>query len=142
MYRKIHLYFLTMMCLMAVASLVLVRIGFYIDWNLNESNISIDILLIAMVGLAILFSLYSRKQKVKMQVIAEFEEKLSFHRRYFLLRMWWMLLSGAISCFLFVLTTYKFFFWFVLFDFLSFLLSFPSKLFFKRELDDDEIIFL
>jgi hypothetical protein len=141
-YKKIHLNFLTMMCLMAVASFLLVQNGFFINWNFEESSITVDIVLISMIGLAIIFSLFSRKQKLKMQAIADFEEKLSFHRRYFLLRMWWLLLSGAISCFLFVLTTYRFFFWFVLFDFLSFLLAFPSKLFFIKELNDDEIIFL
>jgi NADH:ubiquinone oxidoreductase subunit K len=141
-YRKIHLNFLTIMCLMAVASFILVQNGFYINWNFEGSTITVDILLIAMIGLAILFSLYSRRQKIKMQAIADFEEKLSFHRRYFWIRMWWLLLSGATSCFLFVLTSYRFFFWFVLFDFLSLLLAFPNKLLFKRELNEDEIIFL
>lgn len=141
-YRKIHLNFLTLMCLMAVASFLLVRQGIYINWNFEESNITVDIVLIAMIGLAILFSLYSRRQKIKLHAIDEFEEKLSFHRRYFLIRMWWLLVSGTFSCFLFVLTTYRFFFWFVLFDFLSMLIVFPNRFSLKRELNDDEIIFL
>jgi hypothetical protein len=142
MYRKTHLNFLSVMCLMAVASFLLVRNSIDINWNIAVSTITTDALLIGIIGLAILYSFYIRKQKEKMQRIENFEEKLAFHRRYYKIRLWWLLLSGATSCLLYVLTAYKFFFWFVLFDFLSLLLAFPGKFFFKRELNDDEIIFL
>ncbi len=142
-YKKIHLNFLTIMCLMAVASVVLVKNSFYIiPWNTAGSKITTDVLLIGMIGLALLYSFYLRKQKEKMQGIIDFDEKLIFHRRYYRIRMWWLILSGATSCFLYVLTVYRFFFWFVLFDFLSLLLAFPSKFFFKRELNDNDVIFL
>lgn len=141
-YKKIYLNFLNIMAVMAVASFLLIRNGFYISWNPGKSGTLTDILLWGMVGLAVLYSFYLRRLKVAMQTIIDFDEKLAFHRRYFRIRMWWSILSGAVSCFLYLLTAHRFFFWFVLFDFFSLLLMFPNKFFFKKELNDEEIIFL
>lgn len=142
LYRKIYLNFLTVMTLMAVTCFLFVRNGFYINWKIGDSGTMTDIFLWGMVGIAIIYSFYLRRLKEKMQGIIDFAEKLSFHRRYFRIRMWWNILSGASSCFLYLLTANRFFFWFVLFDFLSLLIVFPNKFFFKKELNDDEIIFL
>ena len=141
-YRKIYLNFLTVMTVMAVACFLLVRNGFYIRWNQLNSGTMTDILLWGVVGIAVLYSFYLRQLKGKMQRIIDFDKKLAFHRRYFRTRMWWNIVSGATSCFLYLLTANRFFFWFVLFDFLSLLIVFPNKFFFKKELNDDEIIFL
>ncbi len=141
-YKKIYLNFLTVMTMMAVACFLLVRNGIFINWNIGNPETITNILLFGMVGLALLYSFYLRSLKEKMQRLTNFEEKLAFHRRYFKTRMWWNILSGAISCFLYLLTAHRFFFWFVLFDFLSLLIIFPNKFFFKKELNDDEIIFL
>ena len=141
-YRKIYLNFLTIMTIMSVASFLLVRNGFYIHWDIGNTKNITDIFLWGMIGVAIPYSFYLRRLKGKMQLIIDFDKKLAFHRRFFSFRMWWSIVSGAISCFLYLLTTNRFFFWFVLFDFLSLLIVFPNRFSLKRELNDDEIIFL
>lgn len=141
-YRKTYFNFLAIMTIMAAGSFFLVQSGIYINWSSGNSNVITDVLLVTMIGVAVLYSFYLKRLKEKMQSILDFEEKLSFHRKYFNTRMWWNIASGAVSCFLYLLTAHRFFFWFVLFDFLSLLIVFPNKFFFKKELNDDEIIFL
>lgn len=141
-YRRIYMNFLAMMTAMAVAVFMLVQKGIYIPIKITDPDSMTNILLIGMVALAFGYGYILRKLRAKLLTIADFEEKMAFHRKYFKIKMWWNILSGATSCFLYLLTGNRFFFWFVLFDFLSMLLSSPRQFFFKRELNDDDIIFL
>lgn len=141
-YRRIYLSFLSLMTVMAVAVFVLVQMGIYIRLELADPDWIINILLFGMVALAFLYGYYLRKLKIKLLSIPDFEDKLAFHRKYFRIKMWWNLLSGTTSCLLYLLTANRFFFWFVLFDLLGLLLSAPKPFFFRRELNDDDIIFL
>jgi len=134
--------FLGGMTVLAMAAFIFVQQGFVGAWaNKDESQV-INVLLIGVVGIAVVYGYYLRKLRIRLLTILEFEKKMAFHRKYFLIKMWWNLLSGIVSCSLYLLTARKFFFWFVLFDLFTLLLSSPRAAFFKRELNDDEIVFL
>jgi hypothetical protein len=116
--------------------------GLFLRWEPAQSTQMKNIILFGMVGVAIAYSLYLRKEKEKMQSIHDFDEKLIAHQRYFKIRMWWYLLSTIASCILYILVANTFFLYFALFELLMLIVVFPNKLFFKKELQDDDIIFL
>ena len=70
------------------------------------------------------------------------DEKLVFHRHYFKTRLLWYVLSGIVACILFVIVGQWLFLYFAIFDLAMLLILYPTKSFFKKELDDEEIIFI
>jgi hypothetical protein len=127
---------------MIAGSYFLVSNGLFLRWKAVQSVQIKNIILYGMVGFAIVYSIYLRNQKEKMQSIHDFDEKLIAHQRYFKTRMWWYLLSTVASCILYILVAHTFFLYFALFELLMLIVVFPNKFFFKKELQDDDIIFL
>ncbi len=143
LYRKLYANYLIVICIMIAASYFLVSRGIYVRWGSFQllSTIS-KLMLFSLIGLAVIYGFYLRNQKDKMQGMTDFEKKLSAHRRYFNIRMRWYILSAAVSCVLCLLVANRFFLFFALFELLMLLIVFPNKAFFRKELNDEEIIFL
>jgi hypothetical protein len=141
-YRKIYFNFLAIMCVMIAAVYLLVKNGIYLGQFFIQSKTIVYGFLALMLAVTFVYSLYLRRQREKLQAIADFDKKLAFHQNYFKTRMWWQILGGATSCILYMITAHRYFFWFALFDLLSLVVVFPNKFFFKKELNDEDIIFL
>ncbi len=141
-YRKLYANYLVLICIMIGVSYFLLEKGFYVRWDPLKSALIKNFLLYGMVGVAIAYSLYQKNQGQKLQAIEDFEEKKIFHEKYFKIRMLWYAGSCFVSCILFMLVFNWFFFYFALFELFLLLIVFPNKFFVKKELNDDDIVFI
>ena len=141
-YRKIYFNCLALLCLVIAASLFLGLSGWQYQKLPAQPNRIKDVLLYGMILLAILYSIFRRRQDEKLNTLTEFNEKLVFHRHYFKTRLLWYVLSGIVACILFVIIGQWLFLYFAIFDLAMLLILYPTKSFFKKELDDEEIIFI
>ena len=97
-----------------------------------------------MAGLAILSFVHSALQKHKLkkvQAIGDFDEKAEAYQRVYRFRLLWFVISGLTCCFLFLFSRHNLFLYFALFDTLLLWSNYPNQQIFKRELENEDIIF-
>ncbi|MET0394415.1 MAG: hypothetical protein ABW019_14810 [Chitinophagaceae bacterium] len=140
-YKKQYLNVLVVTATGAAATLLLGLNGLFLQWDAAASELVKQVFLFGMIGLALLFTFYMHKQKEKLYAIAGFDEKMAFYEKFYAKRMWWYVLSCAVSCFLYLLTAKAFFLYFAFAELVMLLIVFPNQAFFKKELNDDGIIF-
>lgn len=141
-YKKYYIYSLVLACLMIIASFILFRYKLFTGQIVSQSYLYKKLLVYGMLGTVVVYSLYLRNMREKLKDIGDFDKKLAFHEKYFKIRMWWYVISCAVSCLIFLLSLNQFFFYFALFDLFMLMLVFPNKKLFWRELNDPEIIFI
>jgi hypothetical protein len=93
-----------------------------------------------MIGVGAIFSFYQQKQKQKLSSITDFDEKLGYYQKILRSRLWWHALACIISAFLLFLTARHIFFYFAVLDLLLMFITFPSKAFIKKELNEENLI--
>ena len=142
LYRKLYLGYFLLTCSNIGISYLMQQNGVYIGWNNSSSVTTKNILLYGMIGVAIIYSLYLQNQKTKLRSIKDFDVKKEFHEKYFKIRMTWYVISCFVSCVLFLLVGNWLFFYFGLFELFLLLIVFPNKFLFKKELEDDDIVFI
>ncbi|HMK25249.1 MAG TPA: hypothetical protein VK483_04400 [Chitinophagaceae bacterium] len=140
--RNIYLNFLVICLLITIGSFILYKTGFQFfrgsNWVVEMKNL----LLWGMVGLAVVFTMYQVNQKKKLQALLTVDEKISFFEVYYRRRLWWHVLSCVVSGFLLLLTARMIFIYFCLFDVLSMLLAYPSEFIIKKEMKEDDLMFV
>jgi hypothetical protein len=141
-YKRIFYSCLSVSCAMILGSWLLMKTGWYVVGSNSFTNGVKDIIMFGMIGLATLYTFYANNQKKKLLAIKNIEEKLQFHRKIFKMRLMWNVFACALSCFLFLLLGRNIFLYFALYDLFMLLILFPNKTFFKKELKDEEIVFV
>lgn len=91
--------------------------------------------------LAFVHAYYQRKRLQKINGMEDFEEKGAAYQRLYTFRVLWYLFSSYTSCLLYVLAMHKLFLLFALFDLLQLIFNYPNRNIFKRELQNEDIIF-
>ena len=140
--KKIYFNFLALCLLITIGSFVLYKTGFQLFRGSNWVIEMKDFLLWGMVGLAVIFTMYQVNQRRRLQALQTVDEKITFFEVYYRRRLWWLILSCIVSSFLLLLTARMIFFYFCLFDLLSMLVAYPSELIIKKELKEDELMFV
>jgi hypothetical protein len=140
--KKIYLNFLTICILITIGSFVFYKIGVQFfrssSWVIEMK----DLLLWGMVGLAVVFTMFQVNQRRRLQALLTVDEKISFFEAYYRKRLWWHVLSCAVSGFLLLLTVRMIFLYFCLFDLLSMFFAYPSEFIIKKEMKEDDIMFV
>lgn len=140
--KKIFFNFLIICLLITVGSFVLYNAGVQLfagsDWVIRLKNA----FLLGMIGIAMGFSFFQAGQKRKLQALPSVEEKIKFYEIFYRNRLWWQVLSCLVSGFLLLLTHRTIFLFFCLFDLLMMAAAFPSELIIKKELNEDELLFV
>jgi hypothetical protein len=139
-YKKSHAGVLIICALSVVSGLLIVKQGYAILANVPETKIVKDVIMFGMIGIASAFSFYQQKLKQKLLNLTDFDDKLIIYKKIFRSGLWWYALSCSVSVFLLFLTARKIFLYFCLFDLLFMLITFPSKAFFKKEFNDEDLI--
>lgn len=88
-----------------------------------------------------LYSFYDRSKIKKLEAIDSFEEKAGMYQSVYRHRLIQRIISSLLIAVLFSLTANKFFFWFLVYDTVITLSSFPNKTYIRKLLKDDDIIF-
>jgi hypothetical protein len=101
-----------------------------------------DLFMILLIGSAVFYSFWQQKQRREMVKIMDFQSRVSAYKRIYLSRLYWHMLSGAISSIIYLTTSRRLFLIFAVLDLITMMLVYPNKFVFKRELMDDEIEFL
>jgi hypothetical protein len=127
---------------MVIGSWLLIKTGMFIPASASIKNSFKDVIMIGLIGAAALHTIYTNSQRKKLLTIENIEEKLAFHRKIFKMRIMWNVVACALSCFLFLLIGRNIFLYFALYDLFMLLILFPNKTFFKKELNDQEIVFV
>lgn len=141
-YKKTFWQALTCNITAVAASYILVANGyiilspFYRSQNITSSILAVIILL------SFFNSQYQRKQVRQLENYTDFDERVVRHEKIYKIRMWWFFISCASACFLYVLSAHTVFLYLAIFDLIITLPSWPNKMIIKRELKNDEIIFL
>ena len=141
-YRSIFFSCLSICSVMIIGSWILIQSGLFIPGSDSIKNSFKDIIMIGLIGAAALHTIYTNSQKKKLLTIENIEEKLASHRKIFKLRLMWNVVACALSCFLFLLIGRNIFLYFALYDLFMLLILFPNKTFFKKELNDNEVVFV
>ena len=141
-YKKIYINFLTLMCIMIAGTFFMLKTGVFVKRPPEESIQLRRILVIGLVLTSIIYSYYQKVQKDKLRAFIEFEDKKLFHLKYYKIRILWFVLSCLASCILFLVVANWFFFYFALFELLLMFITFPNRYFFKREMNEDDIVFV
>ncbi len=100
-----------------------------------------NVLLYALVGVALIFAFYIISNKQKLRRLQTFDEKIRHFEKYYTRRLWWHVISCLTSAIFLQLTWHIIFFYFSLFDLLSLLSAYPSREILKKELDEEDLIF-
>jgi hypothetical protein len=95
-----------------------------------------------MVGIAVVVTMWQVDQRKKLQALPSVDEKIVFFESYYRRRLWWHVLSCGVSAFLLLTTARMLFFYFGLFDLLTMFLAYPSKLIIKKEMREDDLLFV
>ena len=109
--------------------------NFYPDTRLTLS------ILFMMVVFAFLHSSFTRSRLRKLSLIESFEERVAAYEKLYRLRIIWFLFSGFVSCALAVLSGRTLFCYYAMFDIVISLSYYPNLILFKKELNNEEIIF-
>ena len=140
--KNIYFNFIAICLLITMGSFVLYKTGFQFfrgsNWVVEMKNI----LLWGMVGIAVLVTMYQVNQRRKLQALPTVDEKITFFEVYYRYRLWWHVLSCVVSGFLLLLTARMIFFYFGLLDLLSMLLAYPSEFIIKKEMKEDDLLFV
>lgn len=140
--RRTHLSFLSLCVLILAASFLLFRMGFQAfpgsSWVIDLKNI----FLYGMIGVAFAFSMFEASQRSKIRSLPTLEEKIKAYERFYRNRLWWHVMACATSGFLLLLTFRMLFFYICVFDLLMILLAWPAQFRIKREIGEEEIIFI
>lgn len=123
-----------------IASYFTVKSGVFVVPAIGISRTITLPLLLLMFILAMWSGRKLRKRIAAMSLIEDFELKVQEYEKVYRSRLQWNLISCLILCFLFVLTTRNFFFYFSILQALLILPFYPSATLFKRELRNNEII--
>ena len=98
-------------------------------------------ILSVMVILAALHSRYQKKELIRLSTIDDFDKKIDEYERFYKFRMIWFFFSCLISCILSVFSNQYLFLCYAGFDVLISLQFYPTLKRFKRDLQNEEIIF-
>jgi len=139
-YKKTYTTVLLICILCVAASFFIVRLGYAILANIPETNTVKNVIMFSMIGVGAIFSFYQQKQKQKLPSITDFDEKLGYYQKILRSRLWWHALACIISAFLLFLTARHIFFYFAVLDLLLMFITFPSKAFIKKELNEENLI--
>ena len=141
-YRNIFWQTLIPKLVVAVASFFMVTNGIYLLEGFDPGKKLTLPVLILLVILATFHSQYQRKRLAKLQEITDFDQRVEEYEKFYQFRLLWYLFSCLVSCGLSLLTGRYLFLGFAALDILISLPLFPSLQLFKRELKNEEIIFL
>ena len=108
---------------------------FYPDTRLTLS------ILFVMVVFAFLHSSFTRSRLRKLLLIEDFDERADAYEKLYRLRVFWFLFSGLVSCGLALLSGRTLFCYYAMFDIVISLNYYPNLALFKKELNNEEIIF-
>ena len=140
--KRIYINFLVICLLITGGSYILFQSGFRFFEGSDWVNEMTNILLYCMIGIVIVFTYFQMSQRKKLRVLPTIEEKIIFYEKFYRYRLWWHVLACFVSAFLLLLTGRNIFFYIGLFDLLEMLLSYPSQLIIKKEMKEDELIFV
>lgn len=126
----------------AIASYILVSNGFYILAGFDPGKKFTSPILLALVVLAVAHAQFQKKKLSKLQQVTDFELRLAEYEKFYRFRLYWFLFSALVSCMLVLLTGRTLFMYFAVFDILVSLPYFPNKFLFKKELQNEEIVFI
>jgi hypothetical protein len=100
------------------------------------------ILLAAFILAPLYFGSQSRKKLKSLDGIEDFEEKQQLHEAMYKGRVWWLALMAAGSCVLYLTSGRVYFLYLSLFEYLMLLVSFPNERLIRKELKNEDIIFI
>jgi hypothetical protein len=123
------------------ALFILLRGGLRLIDDLKAIKVITIPLFAVMIAMAFFHTYYVRNKLSKLEAIADFDERVNEHLKIYKIRLMWHFFSCLLSCFLGVLTGKDLFFYFSLIDTVSMLPLYPNLAIFKRELNNDDIIF-
>jgi hypothetical protein len=126
--------------LLVLVSYLLVQVSPY-DFSLFAIQRLSTPIMAVLVILSFMHSSYQRRRLAKLYSVESFEDRARQHQRIYQFRLFWFLFSAFTSCCLFVLAQHRLFFYFALFDTLLLVMNYPNKQVFRRELQEEEIIF-
>jgi hypothetical protein len=131
---------LSMMALFIVGSFLWVSSGFVTFSIFSLLRILSSWILIGMMLLTIVYGSYRRKRMNAINTEDDFSVKVKEYVKIYKLHNAWFVLSCFVSCFLFVVTSRNFFFYFACVQLLITLAAYPSRALFKRELKNEEVV--
>lgn len=128
------------------AVLVICYLLVYFDYTLMKNQVYAgqikDLFMILLIGSAVFYSFWQQKQRREMLKIMDFQTRVSAYKKIYLSRLYWHMLSGAVSSIIYLTTSRRLFLIFAVLDLVTMMLVYPNKFVFKRELMDDEIEFV
>ena len=139
-FKNIFFTSLAVMILFIIGSYLWVNSGFVALSFFDPLRGFSSTILIGMMVLTIIYSSYRRKRLNAINAIDDFSVKVKEYVKVYRLHNAWYVLSCFISCFLFVLTSRNFFFYFACIQMLIMLPVYPSRALFKRELKEEDVV--
>lgn len=109
--------------------------SFYPDTRLTLS------ILFVMVVFAFVHSSFTKSRLRKLSLIENFEERVAAYEKLYRLRIIWFLFSSLVSCGLAVFSGRTLFCYYAMFDIVISLGYYPNLTLFKKELNNEDIIF-
>ena len=86
-------------------------------------------------------SFYRKRQLKRLLLLPSFEQKVKAYEQLYRFRLLWFLFSGACCCAVYLLSLHRLFLFFALFDAVMLLMHYPNKAVFRRELQNEDILF-
>ena len=140
-YRKMFFNFMIFTPALILVAYFLRKAGIRTNGNLESVQTS-NFLLIALIVAFILVAILFRFRRSKFREIKEESLKLRAYQQYYMFKLWIYLGLTLVISLAYVLTGNKFFLYFALFELVAFVFDFPFKAKLKKDLEDDNIIFV
>ena len=139
-YRKTYSW-AVLVCFLAMAgSFFLVKQGYALFSVEAVITTTRYIFLVITLGAAFLYSPYQKRQKQKLAVLSDLDEKLAVYQTIFRSRMWFFTAWCLVCALSYYLTGRNMYFYFGLIDLLLMITTFPSKLILRKELNEEDLI--
>ncbi len=140
-FKKIFFNFLVICLLVVAAGYFLYNRRISLFTGFLGAYSTANVMIYALVGLALVFTFYVINNKKKLRSLSSFEDKIAFYEKFYSRRLWWHVVSCLTSVIFLQLTFHFIFIYFGLFDILSMISAFPSKEMLRRDLDESDLIF-
>ena len=141
-FKKIFFQFFLINLISVIASYIVVKEGLFVAplYSLGKQMIRPSMYTIAV--LAIFYTQWQKKQVARLATFENFEERVVEYEKVYKYRLYWYLFACLVACVLFLLTAINVFFIFGILDVLMLLPYYPNKLLFKKDLKNNELVFI
>lgn len=140
-YKSVFYLYFTINIVCTGVSFLIAANGFWLLHSFYpDTRLTLSILFV-MVIFAFIHSSFTRNKLRKLLLIEDFEKREKAYESLYRLRVFWFLFSSLVSCILAVLSGRTLFCYYAMFDIVISLNYYPSLSLFRKELNNNDIIF-